>query len=53
MKKLTRAETAEFLAALHLRVLYPCHCVSLAAKLELAKVLPVQETGSGMCIELS
>ena len=46
-------KTAEFLAALHLRVLYPCHCVSLAAKLELAKVLPVQETGSGMCIELS
>ena len=46
-------KTAEFLAVLHPRVLYPCHCVSLAAKLELAEVLPVQETGSGMCIELS
>ena len=44
-------KTAEFLRSLRPGALYPCHCVSLAAKLELAKVLPIQEVGSGMCIE--
>ena len=44
-------KTAEFLRSLRPGVLYPCHCVSLAAKLELAKVLPIQEVGSGMYIE--
>ena len=43
-------KTASFLASLRPGVLYPCHCVSLAAKLELAKVLPVQEVGCGMCV---
>ena len=43
--------TAEFLRSQHSEVLYPCHCVSLAAKLELAKALPIREVGSGMCIE--
>ena len=44
------AKTAAFLKSLNPASLYPCHCVSLAAKVELAKVLPIQEVGSGMCI---
>ena len=43
-------KTAAFLKSLNPGALYPCHCVSLAAKVELAKVLPIQEVGSGMCI---
>lgn len=44
-------KTAAFLKSLNPGTLYPCHCVSLAAKVELAKVLPIQEVGSGMCVE--
>ena len=45
-------KTAEFLASLHPGPLYPCHCVSLAAKCRLMRSLDVREVGSGMCIQL-
>lgn len=34
------------------RTLYPCHCVSLRAKAEMMKVLPVEEVGVGLTIAL-
>lgn len=34
------------------KVLYPCHCVSLRAKAEMMKVLPVEEVGVGLRITL-
>jgi len=45
-------KTAEFLRSLTPGPLYPCHCVSLAAKIALARTLDIREVGSGMCIEL-
>lgn len=32
--------------------LYPCHCVSFAAKAEIHKNIPIHEVGSGLCIEV-
>ena len=34
------------------KVLYPCHCVSLRAKAEMMKALPVEEVGVGLTITL-
>lgn len=34
------------------KVLYPCHCVSLRAKAEMMKSLPVEEVGVGLTISL-
>lgn len=34
------------------KILYPCHCVSLRAKAEMMKVLPVEEVGVGLTITL-
>ncbi|MDO4316375.1 MAG: MBL fold metallo-hydrolase, partial [Oscillospiraceae bacterium] len=45
-------QTAAFLREVSPRRLYPCHCVSLAAKVELMRHLDVEEVGSGMLIEL-
>lgn len=40
-------QTIAYLETLHLKELYPCHCVSLAAKVAMAKSLPVKEVGTG------
>lgn len=40
-------ETIAYLESLNLKELYPCHCVSLAAKIAMAKKLPVHEVGTG------
>ena len=45
-------QTRDFLQALNPALLYPCHCVSLAAKLVLAQGLNIQEAGSGLTLEL-
>ena len=42
------AETITFLAKHTKGMLYPCHCVSLAAKFAMMKVLPVTEVGVGL-----
>lgn len=44
-------KTAAFLKAISPAALYPCHCVSLAAKITLARALDIQEVGSGTVIE--
>jgi 7,8-dihydropterin-6-yl-methyl-4-(beta-D-ribofuranosyl)aminobenzene 5'-phosphate synthase len=44
------AATADYLAALDLDALYPCHCTDLAAKIALAARCPVREVGAGMVV---
>ena len=39
--------TIDYLESLQLKELYPCHCVSLAAKISMAQKLPVHEVGTG------
>ncbi len=39
--------TIDYLESLQLKELYPCHCVSLAAKITMAQKLPVHEVGTG------
>lgn len=43
--------TIVYLQTLHLKALYPCHCVSLTAKIALSQTLPVIEVGSGEVLE--
>ena len=45
-------ETIHFLEQNTKGTLYPCHCVSLAAKCEMMKTLPVAEVGVGLQIEV-
>lgn len=45
-------QTRDFLQVLNPALLYPCHCVSLAAKLVLARGLDIHEAGSGLTLEL-
>ena len=45
-------ETIHFLAQNTKGMLYPCHCVSLAAKFEMMKMLPVAEVGVGLQLEV-
>lgn len=45
-------KTIEYLKTVSPNMLYPCHCVSLKAKAEIMKVIPVEEVGVGMRIEL-
>lgn len=35
-----------------IKELYPCHCVSFAAKAEIHKNIPIHEVGVGLCIEV-
>jgi len=42
----------DYLGALGLDALYPCHCVDLAGKIALARTCPVKEAGSGMTLVL-
>ncbi len=39
--------TCEFLTAINPGAIYPCHCTGLAATIQLAKAVPVYETGVG------
>ena len=36
----------------NIELLYPCHCVSLEAKIEIAKQIPIHEVGVGLEIEI-
>ncbi len=44
--------TIDYLAGNHIEMLYPCHCVSLKAKMEMAKRLDINEVGVGLEIEV-
>lgn len=45
-------ETVRFLKDNTKGTLYPCHCVSLEAKFEMMKTLPVAEVGVGLKLEV-
>ena len=45
-------ETIHFLKQNTKGTLYPCHCVSLAAKFEMMKTLPIAEVGVGLQLEV-
>ena len=44
--------TIEYFKDNSLRLLYPCHCVSLEAKIEMGKELDVREVGVGLELEI-
>ncbi len=43
--------TGRFLAGIGPAAMHPCHCTDLAAKIALARFVPVLETGSGHALE--
>lgn len=45
-------ETINYLKDNNIKYLYPCHCVSLKAKIEMSKELKINEVGVGLEIEL-
>ncbi len=45
-------KTIHYLNSNNIKLLYPCHCVSLKAKIEMAKVLDIQEVGVGLEINI-
>ncbi len=45
-------KTIEYLKLNNIKYLYPCHCVSLKAKVEMAKQLEIKEVGVGLEIEI-
>ncbi|MGL6294150.1 MBL fold metallo-hydrolase [Eubacterium aggregans] len=46
-------QTIAYLKANRIDAVYPCHCVSLLAKAKMMSVLPVQEVGAGIVIEIN
>lgn len=46
------AETVEYFVKNNIELLYPCHCVSLAAKHRMMQKLNVQEVGVSLVIEI-
>jgi 7,8-dihydropterin-6-yl-methyl-4-(beta-D-ribofuranosyl)aminobenzene 5'-phosphate synthase len=44
-------KTAEWLAQRRPKRIHPCHCADLAAKIALARYLPVEEVGVGLTLE--
>lgn len=44
--------TVDYLKQQKIKNLYPCHCVSLKAKIAMAKEMEIQETGTGLMIEI-
>lgn len=44
--------TITYLKKQSIELLYPCHCVSLKAKVEMAKTLKIEETGVGLELNL-
>ena len=45
-------QTINYLKKNNIKYLYPCHCISLEAKIELAKELKINEVGVGLEIEI-
>lgn len=45
-------KTIKYLKENNIKLLYPCHCVSLKAKIEMAKELDIIEVGVGLEIEV-
>lgn len=45
-------KTIQYLKENHIELLYPCHCISLDAKIEMGKVLPIHEVGVGMELKI-
>ncbi len=45
-------KTINFLKENDIKLLYPCHCVSLKAKIEMAKKLDIKEVGVGLEINI-
>lgn len=45
-------KTIRYLESCHVKQLYPCHCVSLLAKVKMMERLPVEEVGVGLTIDL-
>jgi len=44
--------TKEYLGMQEIGIVYPCHCTNLLSKIEIAKVVPIGEVGSGTTIEI-
>ena len=45
-------KTIDYFSANGIRTLYPCHCVSFAAKAEIHKKIPIHEVGVGLRITI-
>lgn len=45
-------KTINYLKENNIKLLYPCHCVSLKAKIEMSKTLDINEVGVGLEIEI-
>lgn len=45
-------KTINYLADNNIELLYPCHCISLNAKIEMAKKLDIKEVGVGLNIKI-
>lgn len=45
-------KTIEYLKQNNIKLLYPCHCVSLKAKIEMGKELDIKEVGVGLELSL-
>lgn len=45
-------KTIDYFKENNIKLLYPCHCVSLKAKVEMAKSLDISEVGVGLEIEI-
>lgn len=45
-------KTIDYLKENKIKILYPCHCVSLKAKIEMAKHLDINEVGVGLEIKI-
>ena len=45
-------KTINYLSENNIPLLYPCHCVSLKAKIEMAKKLDIKEVGVGLSINI-
>ena len=45
-------KTIQYLSENHISLLYPCHCISLKAKIEMAKKLDIKEVGVGLTITI-
>lgn len=44
--------TINYLKENNVELLYPCHCVSLSAKIEMSKILKINEVGVGLEIDI-
>ncbi|WP_392551920.1 MBL fold metallo-hydrolase [Orbus wheelerorum] len=46
------SDTIAYFKAHNITMLYPCHCVSFAAKVEINKAIPIFDVGVGLTIEI-